>query len=340
MTNEANILSFDEARASVSSRPRRAYASYASKAPVRDYSRRQNQAEQTRGRHASSDLRQNKMDQIPERHASSCRQSQRSQASGRRVPADRRQMGAYSEDAERRREMRRYDRTHASNERSRSRTAATKQNDSLVSEVRHKLRSSKAERQFDRTIGREETSRSKQEQSGSRAAVYEMKMGREHRRSAQMQERSGKARASSGGGVADLFARCNFMRVGAMVLLLFGALALFVYEPAANWYNETRSLQQLQAQYELTAENYNHVKADVDYLSTEEGMADYAHQQLGWVRSGEHSVTVKGLSSESQDTSATTSVTQALSQGSVQAKTPDTWYSGVLDVVFGYADGN
>lgn len=340
MTNEANILSFDEARASVSSRPRGAYASHVSKTPARDYSRLQNQTEQTRGRHVSQDRRQNQTDQIPGRRASSSRQNQRSQVPGRRVPTDRRQMGTYSEEAERRREMRRYDRRHADDRRSRSRTAATKQNDSLVSEVRHKMRSSKADRQFDRTIGREEASRANREQSGSRAAVYEMKMGREHRRSAQMQERSGKARASSGGGMSALFARCNFMRVGAMILLLFGALALFVYEPAANWYNETRSLQQLQAQYELTAENYNHVKADVDYLSTEEGMADYAHQQLGWVRSGEHSVNVKGLSSESRDASDTTSVTQALSQGSVQAKTPDTWYSGVLDVVFGYADGN
>lgn len=323
MTNEANILSFDEARASVSSRPRRAYAPHVSKAPVREYAQRQSQTDQTRDRHVSSS-RQSRADQISGRHDSSAR----------------RQMGAYSEESERRREMRRYDRAHAADRPSRSRTVSAKQDDSLVSEMRHKMRSSKADRQFNRTIGRQEANKSNQEQSGSRAAVYEMKMGREHRRSAQMQERSGQARTSSRGGVADLFVRFNFMRIGVMALLLFGALALFVYEPAANWYNETRSLQQLQAQYELTAENYNHVKADVDYLSTEEGMADYAHQQLGWVRSGEHSVNVKGLSSESEDTSATTSVTQALSQGTVQAKTPDTWYSGVLDVVFGYADGN
>lgn len=365
MTKEANILSFDEARASVSAHPRGAHASYTPKrvssapaprfngspASSRNGEHRfgsvQSRRFDSRGRHRRSDESASSWRSCatdgPARSSRNRDDALRGSADSSRndrPTSSRRQMGSYSEEGERRREMRRYDRTHASGSgaRNRSQGTSSRRDDSVVSEARRKVRSSRVDRQYDRTIGREEAARASQEQSGSRAAVYEMKMGREHRRSAHMQERSG--RSSSRAGVSSFFERFNFMRAGAMVLLLFGALALFVYEPAANWYNETRSLQQLQAQYELTAENYNHVKADVDYLSTEEGMADYAHQQLGWVRSGEHSVTVKGLSSESQDNSSSTSVVQALSQGNAQAKTPDTWYSGVLDVVFGYDDGN
>ncbi|MDO5334925.1 MAG: hypothetical protein Q4F23_02465 [Coriobacteriia bacterium] len=321
MAYEANILSFDEVRTSVASRTQGAYAATA---PSR------HSGESVASRRSSYERSSYGPSRARGDRARSSRES------NERAASTRRQMGAYSEEAERRSEML----EHSSRgDRTQSRRSSFRSSDSdrgAFGQLRHKMRSSKAERQFERTVGREDVRRS-QDQAGSRAALYEMKMGREHRRSAQMQEQEHSGKKFRTSSLSDFFAGGRLMRWGIASLLLVVALGVFVYQPAADLYNEVRSLQQLQAQYEVTEASYNQVKADVDYLSTEDGLADYAHQQLGWLRSGEHAVTVKGLSEEAQDSSSsTTSVIDSIAQSKVEVPAPDTWYSGVLDVVFGY----
>ena len=105
-----------------------------------------------------------------------------------------------------------------------------------------------------------------------------------------------------------------------------------VYQPVANFYNETRSLQQLQTEYALLTEHNQKEQASLDYLSTPEGLEEYAHSELGWVRPDEHVVAVDGI--EQPQEQQQERVVTAVQQGSVD--TPDTWYSPVLDVVFGY----
>ena len=106
-----------------------------------------------------------------------------------------------------------------------------------------------------------------------------------------------------------------------------------LYFPCQNYYNETRQLQQLQAEYDALQEYNTQMQNQVDYLNTDEGIEDYARSELGWIRLGEHVVSVEGVT-PSTDTSRSNDRVYAIPAGSVAA--PDTWYSGFLDVIFGY----
>ena len=65
------------------------------------------------------------------------------------------------------------------------RSAQRKQNESFSHEIRKRFRAAKADREFDRTIGARERARARAEQQeqGSRAAVYDMRMGSTQRKS-------------------------------------------------------------------------------------------------------------------------------------------------------------
>ncbi len=253
-----------------------------------------------------------------------------------RHASSRMSMGAFSEEEERRLEAK-GNGAHGA----RASRAQCQKKESAFGKLTHKMRSAKAERLFERNVPAS-NARSSQPEQPSRAALYEMKMGRDHRRSAHMQEdaKSGKSRFSFAGfNPLSLFVGTKGGQWACVAMIAVAFSVFILYQPIADWYNEGRSLQQLQAQYEISSAEYEQVKADVDYLSTDEGLADYAHEQLGWLKSGEHSVNVVGLDSEesqSSTSSSSASTTQSLALASAKAQTPDTWYSGVLDVIFGY----
>ena len=106
-----------------------------------------------------------------------------------------------------------------------------------------------------------------------------------------------------------------------------------LYPSCQNYYNETRQLQQLQAEYDALQEYNTQMQNQVDYLNTDAGIEDYARSELGWIRPGEHVVSVEGVTS-STDSTRSNSRVYSIPAGSVAA--PDTWYSGILDVIFGY----
>lgn len=114
------------------------------------------------------------------------------------------------------------------------------------------------------------------------------------------------------------------------VTLVFAVIVL--YQPVANYYQEVRQQQQLEAEYAVVEDYYSSLRSEVEYLNTQEGMEEYVREELGWVKPGEHVVTVEGL--EPHDATATKgSVTSDLSNA---VPTPATWYSPVLDPIFGY----
>ena len=117
----------------------------------------------------------------------------------------------------------------------------------------------------------------------------------------------------------------------SLIAVVFAVTML--YFPCQNYYNETRQLQQLQAEYDALQEYNTQMQNQVDYLNTDEGIEDYARSELGWIRPGEHVVSVEGVT-PSTDTSRSNDRVYAIPAGSVAA--PDTWYSGFLDVIFGY----
>ncbi len=204
----------------------------------------------------------------------------------------------------------------------------------LLATARKKFRSAKAEREFDRTVGARERAAAQREQAqGSRAAVYDMRMGATHRKSARMAEEEGAKRRgaslpfSFGRSISAWGMRCVACAAAAVLAVVM------LYPSCQNLYNETRSLQQLEAEYDALQDYNSKVQAQVDYLSSDEGIEDYARSELGWVRPDEHVVTVEGVTS-TEDSTHSGQRLYAITSGSIKA--PDTWYSGFLDVLFGY----
>ena len=193
----------------------------------------------------------------------------------------------------------------------------------------------KAEKMFARQFGSSDAST----ESGSRAAVYKGEMGRSHKRAfaemggTQRGSRSN-ARGKAGKSHRVRSSTASRIAIAAGCLVCVAAVLLFLYPTAQQVYLESREEDRLQAEYDaLTARN-DAMQDRIDYLKTDEGIQDAARQQLGWVKEGETAVVVEGLSEDSS--SEDSSVNIQIVSGSIPA--PQTWYSPVLDVIFGYSD--
>lgn len=203
---------------------------------------------------------------------------------------------------------------------------------SATSRVRHAVRAKKADRDFERYT--QLTERNRPQEQSSRPALYQMQMGKTQKRSTRMQRES--ASSARGQKPSRKEARRPWWqrRMGiALCALVFCGFML--YQPIANLYNETRSLQQLEAEYDALQANNVQVRANLDHLATDEGLEEYAHNELGWIRADEHTARVADVAQPDQSTQQVKRVVTTIPEGSIE--TPDTWYSPVLDVVFGYS---
>lgn len=167
-------------------------------------------------------------------------------------------------------------------------------------------------------------------QGGPRAAVYKGEMGSSHKRSSRMQQKSS-ARSERFKAPSDkrpLFTRAPFVVACATALCLaFGVV--FLYAPAQQLYIDIRERDRLAAEYAAVVDRNAAIEAQVNALSTDAGIEDAARTQLGWVREGEHAVSVGGLAEEEE---ASTFRGNIVSEDIVAA---DTWYSDLLDPIFG-----
>lgn len=205
----------------------------------------------------------------------------------------------------------------------------------FMQSLKKRARSMKADREFNKTIGAKEQ---RAQETTSRAALYEMRMGRTQKRSSRMQTEhsSAPSRKAFGFLPSRLISWMNpalasrFLIAGCCVLFTF----VMLYQPLADYYGESRQLQQLEAEYSALEEHNASLQAEIDYLNTDAGLEDYARYKLGYIRADEQVATVDNVEPSTNTTESTGSISYALPAGSVSA--PDTWYSGVLDVVFGY----
>lgn len=187
----------------------------------------------------------------------------------------------------------------------------------------------RAARTFERQYGGSDAPAS--EPAGPRAAVYEGRMGSSHRRATNSLN-SG----ALGSRTASLRSPKRQSRFSARVLVPTVVAAclvvtcLFMYGPMQLWYQQMRENDRLQLEYAALQERNEALQGDVDALSSAEGVEDRVHQQYGWVRQGEHAVSVSGMNA-SKDIDFIANV----SPGSV--KPPETWYSAFLDPLFGVA---
>lgn len=216
---------------------------------------------------------------------------------------------------------------------------ATKSTDtSFAHTLRKRFRAAQASRKFEKTIGAREraTAESQNKEQSSRAAMYSMS-GSSQKRASRIRQKGDSAKISSvsvTGIIQAVFSSQIGMRaLGGVFIFLF--VCFMLMPPLGDYYKEVRGLQQLEAEY-AALEDYNtQMQAQLDYVSTDEGLEDYARTELGYIRSDEHAVSVEGVNS-TQSTAAANSneVQTAVIEGSVKA--PDTWYSSILDPLFGY----
>ena len=98
---------------------------------------------------------------------------------------------------------------------------------------------------------------------------------------------------------------------------------------AQQLYQDIRERDRLAAEYEAVTERNAAIEASVDALSTEAGIEDAARTQLGWVHEGEHAVSVSGLDEKDEASEFRGNIV------SEDITAPDTWYSDLLDPLFG-----
>lgn len=170
-------------------------------------------------------------------------------------------------------------------------------------------------------------------QSGPRAAVYKGEMGASHKRSARMQNTPSSSRSAMASGAHGVSARRLpsvrgvFGALGAVAAALALTVA-FLYGPAQQLYVDMRERDRLAAEYDLVVARNDAISRHVEALQTEEGIEDVARMELGWVREGEHAVSVSNLDLPEESDFQSNIVSEDVPM-------PETWYSGVLDPLFG-----
>lgn len=202
-------------------------------------------------------------------------------------------------------------------------------------------------------------------EGGPRAALYKGKMGSSQKKSSKMQSKSkakspkpakakgakpegaGKVRGAAAAAVGKVAAvgskaasaqvpdkAASALKRFQKPLIALGALLLIVvalYGPAQQYYVQMRETDRLEAEYAAVAQRNDSLQSEIDSLKTDDGVEDRAHEELGYVMSGEETATVKGIEIEDDSEGFSSNVVA----GSVPA--PETWYSPVLDVLFGYS---
>ena len=143
-------------------------------------------------------------------------------------------------------------------------------------------------------------------------------------------------RAQKQGASGNLFSKITGAlfgtrrRVAALSVAACLVIAgMFMYPAAKQYYTEMRHLDKVHAEYQAVTDRNADLAATRDYLQSETGIEEMAHEKYGWVNEGEHSVLVYGLPDDG--TMADTNL--YIKRGSVSA--PETWYSVILDPLFG-----
>lgn len=203
---------------------------------------------------------------------------------------------------------------------------------SVLSALRGMASKSKAERKFDKQFG---AGQAEGAAAGPRAAVYRGEMGSSHKRAARMQDSptqrpSVEMRSAKVQQKQPLSHKPWFIVVATMVACTLFA-CVFLYPTAQTYYQSVRENDRLQAEYQAVLERNEALTDQMVSLVTNEGMAAYAHDRYGWIMPNENPVVVQGLMDQTKN--GMDSVAANVIPGSVKA--PETWYSPVLDVIFG-----
>ncbi len=301
MAKRTNILSFDVAQRS------------ATTVPFNQNANRNTQRQTVSSR-----------DSVRTSKASSSSSAARNASSGRGASASRNASSGRSASAGR----------NASSGRgaSASRAASQKaqQEQSHMQALKRNMAKSKADRAFTKQYGDIDSGAS---ENAPRAALYKTQMGSKQRQAVRMQNANS---SSSFSWSSKAFRKSSSITksprfIGCMAVVVSLVLTcVILYSPAQQYYWSVREHDQLEAEYAAVVEHNQDIENSVANLSSDEGVTAAAHDQLGWVEEGEEIGKVKGINTSDDVTST---VSSNIASGSVEA--PETWYSPMLDLIFG-----
>lgn len=200
-------------------------------------------------------------------------------------------------------------------------------------EARKRSRSkAKAERRYRKQYGAADAAAADAAgaDAGPRAAVYTGRMGAKQRQATRMQRDEAQPAARRGGRARAAGRRRALPIVATVFACLLFACA-FLYPAAKQYYTALRTNDQLQAEYDALLERNELLSDEIDVLSSDSGVEQAAREELGWVMDGETSGAVEGLEQVAEEDVGT--IPASISSGSVEM--PSTWYSAVLDPIFG-----
>ncbi|MGI6046082.1 MAG: FtsB family cell division protein [Eggerthellaceae bacterium] len=194
---------------------------------------------------------------------------------------------------------------------------------------KHDAKKRRADKKFDKQFGGADAHKS--DEGAPRAAVYQSRESSAHRRANRLQTDKKKkgVRLPAFGSFAIGSSSRSIVGIAVSIMIVF--TCAFLYTPAQQYYQSIRENDRLEAEYTAINQRNDELQANVDTLSTSEGMTDYVRDQYGWVQSGENTATVQGI--DGSDSNSAAQVNTSVS--SEEVKAPETWYSPVLDFIFG-----
>lgn len=204
-------------------------------------------------------------------------------------------------------------------------------------ERRRRERSKKrADRMFSKQFAAEGAT-SGSDEGAPRAALYEGKMGASHRKSARMQRSSSAeaqtAKVNPAGWFSNVRVSPRLLKIGTALLCLV-LVGVFLYTPAKQYYQAQREHDRLAAEYAVLEQRNQALDSQNTSLSSNAGMEDAVRQKYGYVVDGDKTAVVTGLSETTTDSSRDGEDIEANVLSSA-VKAPEEWYTPYLDAFFG-----
>ena len=123
------------------------------------------------------------------------------------------------------------------------------------------------------------------------------------------------------------------LKVAASVICAL-LVAVFLYTPAQQLYQAQRERDRLAAEYSVIERRNDALDVQNDILASDAGMEDAVREKYGYVKTGEQTAVVTGLSASATDTSRGSAGIEANVLSS-SVKSPEEWYTPLLDAFFG-----
>lgn len=172
-----------------------------------------------------------------------------------------------------------------------------------------------------------------------KAAIYEGSARRAHKNTASFEDarkRPAPSRYSKATLLDRVLQRLHLSGKKAVaigVVVCVCAIIIFLYEPTRNYYQGVRMNQAKQIELQELQKSVQHLEASTNEIRGEEGARTLARKR-GYAAKNETLGQVDGLSDDYSDEEVNRE--RALRRGMARRYAPpDTWYSPVLDVLFG-----